>query len=118
MSVIWMDTVLAIGTHNMPVIWIFTVLGGTICLLFGWARYKEAQYACYLDGHGIGRHNYACNLDGHGIGHWNAQYTCYFDGHSIGRHNMPVIWMARYWEAQYACYLDIYGIRRNNMPVI
>ena len=40
----------------MPVIWIFTVLGGTKCLLFGWARYKEAQYACYFYGYDIGRH--------------------------------------------------------------
>ena len=41
----------------MPVIWMSTVLGGTICLLFGDLRYREAQYACYLDEHGIGRHN-------------------------------------------------------------
>ena len=41
----------------MPVIWMGTVLGGTICLLFGWARYWEVQYACYLDGHDIGRRN-------------------------------------------------------------
>ena len=40
----------------MPVIWMGTVLGGAICLLFGWARYWEAQYACYLDKHGIRRH--------------------------------------------------------------
>ena len=72
----------------MPVIWMGTVLGGTICLLFRYLLYWEAQYACYLDIHGI------------------------------RRHNKPVIWMARYWEAQYACYLDIYGIGRRNMPVI
>ena len=75
----------------MPVIWIFTVLGGAICLLFRYLRYWEAQYACYLD------------------------------IYVIGRRNMPVIWIftvlggtkcllygyLRYWEAQYACYLDI-----------
>ena len=69
MPVIWMGTVLGgaicafnlniygIGRHNIPVIWIGTVIRGTICLLFGWARYWEAQYACYLDIYGIGRHN-------------------------------------------------------------
>ena len=41
----------------MPVIWIFSVFGCTICLLFRYLRYREEQYACYLDGHGIGRHN-------------------------------------------------------------
>ena len=41
----------------MPVIWMGTLLGGTICLLFRYLRYCEAQYACYLDGHGIRRHN-------------------------------------------------------------
>ena len=38
----------------MPVIWIFTVLGGTICLLFRYLRYWEEQYACYLDGTVLG----------------------------------------------------------------
>ena len=41
----------------MPVILMFTVLGGTKCLLFGWARYREAQCACYFYGYGIERHN-------------------------------------------------------------
>ena len=41
----------------MPVIWMGTVLGGTICLLFGYFRYSDAQYACYLDIYGIVRHN-------------------------------------------------------------
>ena len=41
----------------MPVIWMGTVLGGAICLLFGYLRYFEAQYACYLDIYGIGRNN-------------------------------------------------------------
>ena len=68
MPVIWMGTVLGgticllfdidgIGRHNMPVIWMGTVSGGTICLLFGYLRYCEAQYACYLDIYGIRRHN-------------------------------------------------------------
>ena len=41
----------------MPVIWMVTLLGGTICLLFRYLRYCEAQYACYLDIYGIRRHN-------------------------------------------------------------
>ena len=53
---------------------------GAPFLAYGpWTRYWEAQYACYLDGHGIGRHNMPV------IGRHNMPV--------IGRHNMPVIGM-------------------------